>query len=516
MTADAPRIAFQDRFAPFGPRLLFGSLLATAALIPLLPRFPYLLIALALLVVPFLRPRAARTAVYVLFTITCIGWVGNARFRVLRLDSHRPDGYYGQLLEGFKAGELGLLQRPDPRMGELKNPYSQQSAFLHPPPDISYWDDRYYVYWGVAPVLTFVLPYHLLSVGHYPTELLQGWWFASLAVLAFFFAGRKWLDARLRRESTPVEEFLLYSALLFCTVTGPSARFLDVYRTAVFAGLAYAGIALYLIQYRRLWSDALAGLSCALVLASRPTLAPIVLPVLALRFSDGVPRPWQDGFLRPVAYFLYGLIPASLATFWYNFARFGDPFEFGQSYQISLWDFHDWTLDWTSLGLGTWAGLFQPYTMPKSFPPIVDARFGEGWLALHHRYMTDYNVGLLIAAPFVALAIGAHWRRRFRRDDLVFYALYLVALVNLLACAARAGITYRFTMSSSSLAVLAAAVFLLSQSRPRRGWVFVALVSLWFSVAAGFFLTLAPDYLSFRIHHPDADRALRWLSGAPL
>src|SRR5215510_8745379 len=107
------------------------------------------------------------------------------------------DGYYNMLTRALAAGQLHLLEEPKPEMFELSLPYEpgkNAPARLH---DASLYHGRYYLYFGVVPVVALFLPWRLAGLGDLPE---------AVAALAFAVGGLLlWLAVlrRLLREHLP-------------------------------------------------------------------------------------------------------------------------------------------------------------------------------------------------------------------------------------------------------------------------------------------------------------------------
>lgn len=484
-----------------------GIALALVCALGVLPRAPYAVAAMLLALTALLRRQALRLVLFAAVAFAFLHFCAFTRSPDRRFVSEQPDGYYTQLAQSFSAGRLSMPQVPAPGLALLKNPHSwAEAARFSPPPDISYYRGKFYIYWGIAPVITLVWPHHLLT-GKFLTESFLVTWYAWLAVLAFFLAGRKWMERRQDRPTGAAQELFLFAALLFCTLTGAVARHTDVYQIAIFSGLAHAGFALWIVQHRRPRADAAAGALWSLAFASRPTLAAAILPVLALRFAGD--RAEARPALRTAIRFALGALPVCALVAVYNYLRFDDPFEFGYRRLISLWDFSEWRWDTTSTLLGIWATLFQPWHFSPEFPGLRIGHFGDGWLLLRHRYLHDVNVGLFAIAPFAALAFA-----RLRRSETVALAFLLAAGAMIVGYASRAGFSLRYTMECGYFAVTAAAVLLQSPtplSKLARG---AAFALLWIAVNAGILLALEPGKVEFRYFSPDAFQFLdHWLMG---
>src|ERR1700683_5128917 len=90
--------------------------------------------------------------------------------------------YYNLLLHGFLTGHLYLDVPVDPAMLSSPNPYDARVWIPHGwMMDSSFYHGRYYIYYGLVPVLVFMLPFRLLTGG----DLWLGTAGEVAAVLAF-------------------------------------------------------------------------------------------------------------------------------------------------------------------------------------------------------------------------------------------------------------------------------------------------------------------------------------------
>ena len=247
--------------------------------------------------------------------------------------------YYNLLIDGYLEGQLHMKVSVPEALLQLRNPYDPTERpaglGLH---DASFYKGRYYVYFGAAPMMVLMLPFRLLTGMDLPLVV---------AVLVFVYAGfligvRLWLAVKRRYFS---ETSLLTTALgvLVLGLAGPGPVLLrrpDMWELPIAGGYCFAMLTLAAI-WRSLHSDrnrlrwfVTAGLTLGLAIASRPTYligAPLLLAPLAWWWRQERQLPWRAGLgvLVPLA-FVGGLMA------WHNYARFGDPLEFGQAYQFSL------------------------------------------------------------------------------------------------------------------------------------------------------------------------------------
>ncbi len=90
------------------------------------------------------------------------------------LELQSPDAantYYNLLVRGFRAGQLSLKKEVPPGLAQLADPYDPTAnAIYRAAPyrlhDLSYYNGRLYLYWGVTPALILFWPFVALT-GHY-------------------------------------------------------------------------------------------------------------------------------------------------------------------------------------------------------------------------------------------------------------------------------------------------------------------------------------------------------------
>ena len=247
----------------------------------------------------------------------------------------KHDNFYNELATAFLhlhlsigAAPAGLVHLAEPYDPTQNAPWS--SSYFH---DLSLYHGRFYLTWGPAPVLVLHVPLHLLGLA--PSS--------SLTVAVFGIAGLAFALAALRvllREfdAVPLWMGILAAAVLVCSSTLPFLlRHSAVYEEAIAGGYCFVMAGLYLavrtIARGRasLGLLALMSLCFGLAAGSRPSLAAaglLVVPVyLAVR--DTLPR---RGLLAALAGPFGACLVLLLA---YNYARFGNPLEVGQSYALT-------------------------------------------------------------------------------------------------------------------------------------------------------------------------------------
>ena len=260
----------------------------------------------------------------------------------------KQEDYYNRLLHGFINGHLYMNIRVPEALLKLDDPYDPQKrppgAGLH---DASYYRGRYYLYFGAAPVVTLMLPFQLLTGMDLPARA------ASIVFVytGFLASAGVWLLIR-RRYFPSVGAWVSVPCVLTLGIAslGPVLlRRSSFWELPIASGYCFAMITLLCVYLslhsvrRAGWWFAGAGLSLGLAVGSRPTyvFATILMAVpLVWRWWEGraegkwrwLPGPpwWRLAVAgaTPLA-FIGGLIGL------YNYLRFGNPLEFGLSYQLT-------------------------------------------------------------------------------------------------------------------------------------------------------------------------------------
>lgn len=396
----------------------------------------------------------------------------------------RHHAQYQELAESFLEGRLYLEEEPPVFLAEMENPYdyyerSLQSAAAEESYywDAAYYEGHYYVYFGVLPVLVFYLPFRALT-GHSLTNLsvLQ-------ILLAFFAVGSFLLIAKIikkyfRREKIP---YLSYPILSLIFVNASGAVFIakrpDFYSIPILFGLTLTVFGLYCWlrstdgegRVSPLWGG-LGSLCMALVAACRPQL--LLVSVLAVViFWSSVFRDRslfsKKGFGSTLAMCLPYLLVAA-GVMWYNAARFGSPFDFGQNYNLTTNDMTGRGFRVERVGLALFTYFFQPPVLTASFPFLEGTDIRTNYMGVTITEPTFGGIFLVIPLLWVLLLVWAHRKELLEKRILAFCTVPVALSVFLgLFDAQGAGLLGRYVSDFAFLACLSAIfmIFFLYQKR---------------------------------------------------
>jgi hypothetical protein len=338
--------------------------------------------------------------------------------------------YYDDLAQAFRAGQLHLLETPDPALLALADPYDfEQRSRVPAPWDVVLFDGKFYLYWGPLPGL-------LLTAWKAVVPNVVG-----DNVLVFTFVLGTVLFSLLTQVEVWISRYrgltawVLVPVLLVGAFAYPLPWLLNrpaVYEASIAAGQCYlmgglffASPALLRGQVRE-WRLVLAGICWACAIGSRATLAPAVilwscLAVWAVIRSRQ--RPSSSGWVA-ASLVLIPVLIGCVALGWYNAARFGSPFELGHRYQLTGMNLHSdyaQVFSASNILINVRNYLLCP---PRVLPVFPYLKPGWGttalplltWLGLRfpiaailnpRLYYAEQVTGLVYALPFAAFALVA-------------------------------------------------------------------------------------------------------------
>lgn len=247
------------------------------------------------------------------------------------------EDYYNFLVQGWKSGHLYMSKEPHPAMQTLADPYDPVQNAPYRLADASYYKGRNYLYFGAVPALLIMFPYGLATgvpLGTTTTiYLLVVVGFLS-ACLAFDQIRRRWFAVG------PIWVLPLGILVLGCCshVLALQRRPL-VWELPIASAYAFSMLTMLLVltglvrSWGRLWL--LPGLAFGAAVASRPIYvlgAVAFVPLVWFWWSKGKDKGMS---FAPAAWAGAGVGIWLLAVFAHNYARFENPLEFGQNYQLT-------------------------------------------------------------------------------------------------------------------------------------------------------------------------------------
>lgn len=350
------------------------------------------------------------------------------------------EDYYNFLVRGWREGHLYLSKAPRPELLALADPYDPAQNSAVRMGDASYFKGHYYLYFSAAPAVVLLLPYVAIT----GKELATTSAIFVFCVTGFLAVSGLWLA--LRRRYFPASAW--WVGPLVVLLLGVSTHVLVLLRRPLVwelplsSGFAFATLALAAVYWalhgrRPVLAMALAGASYGLAVASRPTCvfgAVLFVPVLwqLRRTLGGGSRWWRCALVAAT-----GVGVCVVALLAHNYARFGNPLEFGITYQLSsAYEAKErhFSFSYTAHNAyiffchpGAWSGTF-PFVKASSVPGGPPGYLGV-WV--------EPICGLAVTFPFLwgVLALPLAWRGRAKEEAgplramLVAIALFFTTVV---------------------------------------------------------------------------------------
>ncbi|MBQ7122352.1 MAG: hypothetical protein IJO03_08850 [Clostridia bacterium] len=385
------------------------------------------------------------------------------------------EGYqpYIQQFDAFMKGQLHLDIQPSDGLLALENPYNPGErsgvAFLF---DRAFFNGKYFSYFGIAPILTFYLPFYLVS-GCVPGDSIVTGFFSVITAVFLPLAVVEW--AKLRSKNRPwlaaVCGIGAYFAAMVPFVQRGRAAF---YYIASIAGMAFVSAFLFFIikafgcekKTVKIIYAVLAGTSFSLAFLSRIN---IIIP-LALVTAAGIAiyaiKCFKDKKIPDFATEMAALgLPVAAAvafSLWYNHARFGSPLQFGTDYQLTVADASKYELFSGGIIPSLYHYFIQPFVTTEYFPYIGInlLRFGGYGRSMY----VDSSFGIF-ALPFslsLFLSPVLFKSDKISKHGKILLAVSLAALpLTAFADFCLGGVIFRYTSDIMLFAAFLSAVILL-------------------------------------------------------
>ncbi len=289
--------------------------------------------------------RAAACLIILLTVLLCVLPMGQCPTWNGEIPGHRNQ--YELMAENLLEGRLHFAYGDEDQILSLHNPYDpeeRKTSGVAYHWDHAFYNGRYYMYFGIVPVLLVFLPYRVLT--GMPLTTYHGTQIFTVFIILGIFALFQLMARRFFRHLPASVCLALASACSVMSVWYAAAE-PALYCTAITAAIALQIWSLYFFiravwvetkLTRQLWLAALGALLGALVFGCRPPIAfanLLVLPMLAVFLRQ---RPLNRALAAKLFLAALPYVVVAVALMLYNQARFDDPFEFGQKYQLTSID----------------------------------------------------------------------------------------------------------------------------------------------------------------------------------
>jgi hypothetical protein len=345
-----------------------------------------------------------------------------------------PTRYYADLARGFQRGVLHLPTRPDPLLLQLSDPYDPAVRWeVEAPLDITYYEGKYYLYWGPVPALI------LLGVNTFVNGRVGDLFLVFGFVCGIFLSQVILLITVWDHFFRALPKWLLFISILLAGLASPVTFMLDhinsarIYEAAITGGQFFlmSGLVVAVSDSRRYSSSlrlALMGILWALAIGTRLTLAvPIGLMTLIIAHRILISQGLLISKLTRLISLGVPLAMGFVCLGWYNWARFGSVIETGYYYQLAgphLQKYYDLLFHPAYILQNLYNYLLNPFEIQSQFPffyPELGRRDAiVAFFSMPEIYSAQLITGIFYTVPFVAFAVipfGVFVYDRFRKTD---------------------------------------------------------------------------------------------------
>ena len=401
-------------------------------------------------------------------------WNGSGiNFTELSMEHHNQ---YDELAQAILKGKLYIDNDDVPQsLKDMANPYdtaarteaSKQSGDSYRW-DVAYFNGHYYVYFGIVPLLIMYLPFRAVFNAPFPSAV-------GIMLFAFIFSIGVFRLLKLICEkkfrNISVGAFLL-TALTF--VNGCGAMFLvkrpDFYSVPIITSMAFVIWGIYfwikgLSSEKKALPFIAGSLLMALSVGCRPQavlICAVAIPLfLGYFFKDKLIFKKQG--IKELLALGAPFVIVAAGIMLYNYIRFGSPFDFGSSYNLTTNDVTKRGFEFGRTFLGIFTYLFQPPQFTGEFPYIKPVDIETSYIG-KTIYENCFG-GLIASLPMLWFIFALPKAKEILREKKLFalpVTLLLIGLALVIADTQAGGLLQRYFSDFGYIFFLAASIVIFS------------------------------------------------------
>ena len=426
------------------------------------------------------------------------------------VDEVKTNLQYRLLTDSFIEGKFDVDIDVDTKLPQLSNPYDYSQRLKEGVSfafDTAYYKGKYYVYFGAAPVVLYYLPFKLLTGSYIKDSIVNAINFTILSISIIFLLYKIIKD---NFNKTPILFFGLLS--IFAIDTCGALTLLAeplIYTVPILCALAYAllGVTLwtYSIKQDKTINSLFAffgSLAIGIVIGSRPQFGLFAFFAFII-FFDQIKDIKHN--IKPFVLSIVPFIFIGSLMMYYNYVRFGSPFDLGANYNLTFNDMTKRGINISRVGDGIFYYLLQPLSLTGIFPFINHVAFSTTYVGmLIHEFSFG---GLFFINPITFLSLFITKVKKFFVNKKLYYTAIISLLfgfIIILLDTQMAGLVERYFSDFSIYFIISSIIVILTfinshdnQNVLKLLFVF-ALFALLFSVLRLFAL----DYQSLDICNP--------------
>lgn len=380
---------------------------------------------------------------------------------------------YHLLTEAFTKGQTYLDIEPSQILKDMSNPYDTKARrykfedtdeeYLW---DVAFYNDRYYVYFGVAPVIIYFLPYYLVTGSHIKVStcvLIT----TILTIIAIFYLlymiCKKWFkNIKLGHYLILTLTFICGSGLLY--IIGRP----DHYNLPIIMGVMFSlyGLICWLKAFDSKRTTLLLFLGSFLlasVAAARPQLlltSFLVFPIFYNKVFKERKLFSKSSIKETIALVLpYMMVAIPLMI--YNYVRFSSPFDFGANYNLTTNDMTKRGFVFDRIPLGLFYYLINPINLVTMFPFVMRTQVVTDYIGTT---ISEHMGAGFLVINFICLSCGYLFKKKKEFKDKMPYNIAILsiifAFIIIIADTEMAGILPRYISDFGYLIYLATCIVL--------------------------------------------------------
>lgn len=418
------------------------------------------------------RKRNYLVGCLVVCQILMFGIMGQVTFQYSKQYYSSGSQEYYWLTESLAKGQTWLDQEPPQYLQEMENPYDTSMRYQKYAEtgqwyvwDSAYYEGKYYVYFGVIPVLLFYLPYFLLT-GKMVSNLLVVFLAAAISVILL----ARFLKVMAERYF-PRTSVLTYILLFFGS--GAALGFVNLFRSVQVYEVAIAVGLMFVMAGLDLWIESVDGkkilskrklffgsLCMASVAGTRPNLILVafVAFIIFRKFLIEDKKLCIQKHIKLLGIFLIPFVFVAAGLMYYNYIRFGSPFDFGVSYNLTTNDVTNRGFAVGRLPIGIFEYLFSPLVVNGIFPYIHNKNVVSEYMGMS--IVESMAGGIFFLAPICFYCLIPWIRKTVRKDysEWAFCSMMLAVIGVVLAAldTSSGGILSRYQADMAMFFILAA------------------------------------------------------------
>ena len=311
----------------------------------------------------------------------------------LNNDRSKAQVEFHKLAVALKEGHFYLNDPVPESLKELDNPYDttlRKKAFHDNGEfylwDYAYYNEKYYVYFGIVPVLIAYLPLSYLIGDFVLPNFVYIYAMGMLIVFASYFLLKEVVGRFFKNIPT-----LLFIILWLFFINASQLPYMmhrpDFYSIPIITAFMFTLSGLYLwlsstrgkmINKKRM---IIGSLCMALVAGCRPQFLVgsfFCFPIFYSYFKDK--KLFTKENIKNIILFCIPYIIVAIGLMYYNYARFGSIFDFGANYNLTTNDMTKRGFVLGRIPLGIYTYLFEPLNFSHEFPFIKPAVIETNYL----------------------------------------------------------------------------------------------------------------------------------------